>query len=150
LFRTGTSLFQNGLADCIFCVQGKLTNGICASIFCSPGLQIVRKQISTDKKLLGLIATMEHIYTFVDIIQTNISEKVNVLAETIQRIFSQVNIYCRCDEIVRLTQKSQTIECAIFIREYTNHGFAGNNHEQLKNVFVTNSNILQLEPFRVQ
>ena len=36
---------------------------------------------------------MENIYSFVDIIQSNISVKVNVLEETIKRIFTQVNIY---------------------------------------------------------
>jgi hypothetical protein len=61
--------------------------------FRSPDFQIVRKQITTDKKLIGLIVTMEHIYSFVDVIQANISEKVDVPAEIIKRIFSQVNIY---------------------------------------------------------
>ena len=43
--------------------------------------------------MINLVTTMESIYSFVDIIQSNISVKVNVLEETIKRIFTQVNIY---------------------------------------------------------
>lgn len=54
----------------------------------SPCVQVVRNQISTDQKLIDLVATMEHIYSFVDVIQSNVSDKVDVLAETIKRIFT--------------------------------------------------------------
>jgi hypothetical protein len=70
-------------------------------------MQVVREQITTDRKLLELVATMENIYSFVDAVQLDISEKVNVLEETIKRIFIQ------------------TIECAIFVREYADRGFLG-------------------------
>jgi hypothetical protein len=43
---------------------------------------------------------MEHVYGFVDVIQKDVSEKVDVLAETIKRIFTQVDIYRNCDEII--------------------------------------------------
>lgn len=74
-------------------------------------LQVVQKQIATDQKLVGLVATMESTYSFVDVIQSDGSEKVKVLEETIKRIFAQ------------------TVECAIFIREYVDHGFAGTHFD---------------------
>lgn len=72
-------------------------------------MQVVRNQVATDQKLVGLVATMATVYSFVDAIQSDVSEKVKILEETIKRIFTQ------------------TAECAIFIREYVNHGFAGND-----------------------
>jgi len=51
---------------------------------------------------------MESIYTFVDTIQSDVTEKVKVLENTIKHIFTQ------------------TVECAIFVRQYTSHSFAGN------------------------
>jgi hypothetical protein len=69
--------------------------------------QAVQNQITTDKNLLDLLSTMEKVYSFVEAIQTDVTEKINVLEDVIKRIFTQ------------------TVECAIFIREYTDHGFAG-------------------------
>jgi len=43
---------------------------------------------------------MEHVYAFVDVNQKDVSAKVDVLAKTIKRIFTQVDIYRNCDEIV--------------------------------------------------
>ena len=54
-------------------------------------MQIVRQQITTDQKLIDLIATMENVYSFVDAIQLDVTEKVKVLEETIKRIFTQVD-----------------------------------------------------------
>jgi hypothetical protein len=52
--------------------------------------------------------TMESVYAFVDAIQSNVSEKVKVLEDIIKRIFAQ------------------TIECSLFIQEYSKQGgFAG-------------------------
>jgi hypothetical protein len=74
----------------------------------SPKFQIVRNQVTTDQKLIGLVGTMESVYSFVDAIQANIAEKVKELEDIINSIFAQ------------------TIECSIFIREYHKQGgFAG-------------------------
>ena len=54
-------------------------------------MQIVRQQITTDQKLIDLIATMENVYSFVDVIQLDVTGKVKVLEETIKRIFTQVD-----------------------------------------------------------
>jgi len=76
----------------------------------SPKFQIVRNQVTTDQKLIGLVGTMESVYSFVDAIQSNVTEKVKVLEDIIKSIFAQ------------------TIECSIFIREYHKQGgFAGTN-----------------------
>ena len=53
--------------------------------------QIVRQQITTDQKLIDLMAMMENVYSFVDAIQLDITGKVEVLEETIKRIFTQVD-----------------------------------------------------------
>jgi hypothetical protein len=51
---------------------------------------------------------MEIVYSFVDAIQSNVAEKVKVLEDIIRRIFSQ------------------TIECSMFIQEYSKQGgFSG-------------------------
>lgn len=60
---------------------------------------------------MDLLSTMEKVYSFVDAIQTDVTEKIKVLEDVIKRIFTQ------------------TVECAIFIREYTDHGFAGDFSE---------------------
>jgi hypothetical protein len=73
------------------------------------GAQVVRTQVETDRKLISLVATMECVYSFVEAIQLDVTVKVNVLEGTIKQILMQ------------------TIECAIFIREYANHGFLGNS-----------------------
>jgi hypothetical protein len=51
---------------------------------------------------------MEKVSSFVDVIQSNVAEKVKILEDTIRRIFVQ------------------TIECSMFIQEYSKQGgFAG-------------------------
>lgn len=70
-------------------------------------MQVVRDQVATDQKVIDLVATMETVYSFVDAVESDAVGKVTLLEDTIRRIFVQ------------------TVECAIFIREYTNHGFAG-------------------------
>lgn len=104
----GAPLRQADLADCIISVQGESVTDLRLG-FGLRDVQIIRNQITTDQKLIQLVTTMESIYTFVDAIQSNVSEHINLLEETIKRIFNQ------------------TIECAIFIREYVNHGFLGNS-----------------------
>jgi hypothetical protein len=49
---------------------------------------------------------MEEVYSFVDTIQT-VPNKLQLLEDVIAKILKQ------------------TVECAIFIREYTGHGFGG-------------------------
>jgi hypothetical protein len=66
----------------------------------------VKGQFDRDKKLIGLVTTMEEVYSFVDAIQT-VPNKLQLLEDIIGKILKQ------------------TVECAIFIREYTGHGFGG-------------------------
>jgi hypothetical protein len=47
---------------------------------------------------------MESVYSFVDAIQSNVAEKVKVLENVIKKIFAQ------------------TIECAMYIQEYSKQG----------------------------
>jgi hypothetical protein len=56
---------------------------------------------------MDLLSTMENVYSFVDAIQADATQKIKVLEDVIRRIFTQ------------------TVECAIFVREYTDYGFAG-------------------------
>ena len=56
--------------------------------------------------MVGLVKTMEDVYSFVEATQS-FRNKVEVLEKTINKILKQ------------------TVECAIFIREYTGHGFGG-------------------------
>jgi hypothetical protein len=63
-----------------------------------------------DLNLINLLNTMKDVYSFVDAIQSNVSEKVKVLEDVIKRILAQ------------------TIESSMFIREYHKQGgFAGGN-----------------------
>jgi SPX domain protein involved in polyphosphate accumulation len=71
-------------------------------------VQVVRHQVTTDLNLIKLVETMENVYSFVDAIQSNVSEKVKVLEDVIKRILAQ------------------TIESSMFIKEYHKQGgFAG-------------------------
>jgi uncharacterized protein YwgA len=65
----------------------------------------VEKQQDMDEKVLELVQTMAEVYSFVDDVES--LEKVKRLK----------------DVVVEITK--QTVECAIFIREYTGHGFSG-------------------------
>ncbi|KAJ7857483.1 hypothetical protein B0H14DRAFT_2507408, partial [Mycena olivaceomarginata] len=64
----------------------------------------VEKQQDMDEKVLELVRTMAEVYSFVDDVES--LEKVKRLK----------------DVVVEITK--QTVECAIFIREYTGHGFS--------------------------
>jgi hypothetical protein len=66
----------------------------------------VRKQQKADDKVVQLVRTMVEVYSFVDDIES--------LPQRIERLESIV---------VEITR--QTVECAIFICEYTGHGFSG-------------------------
>ena len=67
---------------------------------------MVKGQLNRDAKLVGLVKTMEDVYSFVEA-SNSFKQKVQLLEETIEKILKQ------------------TVECAIFIREYTGHGFGG-------------------------
>jgi hypothetical protein len=67
---------------------------------------MVKSQLERDAKVIGLVKTMEDVYSFVEA-SDSFKQKVQLLEETIEKILKQ------------------TVECAIFIREYTGHGFGG-------------------------
>ena len=66
----------------------------------------MKGQLDRDTQLMGLVKAMEDVYSFVEASES-FQERVQVLQETIDKILKQ------------------TVECAIFIREYTGHGFGG-------------------------
>lgn len=63
-------------------------------------------QLAIDQSVTDLTKTMQDVYSFVDAIAA-VPSKIQLLENIIQQIFIQ------------------TVECAIFIREYSGHGFAG-------------------------
>jgi len=67
---------------------------------------VVKNQLETDNKLVDLVNTMIDVWSFVD--------DVNSLPAKMKRL----------EDIIDKIQ-TQTVECAIFIREYTGHGFGG-------------------------
>jgi hypothetical protein len=67
----------------------------------------VQGQLGRDADLVGLVKVLEDVYSFVEV-SDSFQKKVQLLEDTIGNILSQ------------------TVECAIFIREYTGHGFGGN------------------------
>ena len=66
----------------------------------------MKGQLDRDVELVGLVNAMEDVYSFVEASES-FPDKVHVLQRTIDKILKQ------------------TVECAIFIREYTGHGFGG-------------------------
>ncbi|KAJ7192655.1 hypothetical protein GGX14DRAFT_594255, partial [Mycena pura] len=70
--------------------------------------EAVKKQQDADDKILQLVQTMVEVYSFVEDVESQF------LSQKIQRLQKVVA------EIIK-----QTLECAIFIREYTGHGFRG-------------------------
>ena len=68
-------------------------------------VQAVKKQQDMDEKVLELVQTMAEVYYFVE--DTESLEKMKRLKDVVTEI------------------SRQTVECAIFIREYTGHGFSG-------------------------
>ena len=66
-------------------------------------------QLEIDQSVADLANTMRDVYNFVDAIEA-VPSKIIQLEDIIQRIFVQ------------------TVECAIFIREYSGHGFAGKHY----------------------
>ncbi|KZP11332.1 hypothetical protein FIBSPDRAFT_988084 [Athelia psychrophila] len=68
--------------------------------------KIIVAQVAIDQSIADLASTMQGTYSFVDALEA-VPSKIPLLEDIIQRIFIQ------------------TVECAIFIREYSGHGFAG-------------------------
>jgi hypothetical protein len=69
-------------------------------------IEAIKGQFERDKKLIDLVMTMNEVYSFVDVIRS-IPNKLQLLEDIIAKILQQ------------------TVECAIFIREYTGYGFTG-------------------------
>ena len=78
-------------------------------------IQVVKNQLERDQKVINLMAAMEHVYSFVDEIQS-IPDKVKSLEQLIKTILQQ------------------TFECAIFIQDYSGLGFASANIFYFQNV----------------
>jgi hypothetical protein len=68
-------------------------------------MQVVKDQLERDRRVIDLMAAMEHVYSFVDEIQF-IPDKIKSLERVIKTILQQ------------------TFECAIFIQDYSGLGFA--------------------------
>ncbi|KAF7967570.1 hypothetical protein HWV62_33771 [Athelia sp. TMB] len=68
--------------------------------------KIIMAQLAIDQSIADLADTMQDVYSFVDVID-ELPSKIGLLEDIIQKIFIQ------------------TVECAIFIREYCGYGFAG-------------------------
>ncbi|KAJ7366048.1 WD40-repeat-containing domain protein, partial [Mycena albidolilacea] len=68
--------------------------------------EIVKEQRETDDKVLELGQTMVEVYAFVENVDT-LSHRIKHLEDVVTAILKQ------------------TFECALFIREYTGHGFGG-------------------------
>jgi hypothetical protein len=66
----------------------------------------VQGQLDRDRSIADLLVAMESVYSFVDALQS-LPEKIDALEDIIIKI------------------AVQTVECAIFIREYCGHGFGG-------------------------
>jgi hypothetical protein len=75
--------------------------------------QVVKGQVTRDKAVLDLVSTMASIYSFVDAIEA-VPDRVHILEETIKRIFIQ------------------TVECTMFIQEYTRKGFGGRSPDDFE------------------
>jgi hypothetical protein len=69
-------------------------------------IQVVKGQLNRDSSIVDLLTTMEHTFAFVDAIE-NLPQKIPLVEDTIRDILKQ------------------TFECALFIREYADHGFHG-------------------------
>jgi len=67
---------------------------------------VVGNQLEKDNKLIDLVKTMVDVWSFVDDVES-LPAKMKRLEDIIDKI------------------QKQTVECAIFIREYTAHGFGG-------------------------
>ncbi|TDL22067.1 hypothetical protein BD410DRAFT_866151 [Rickenella mellea] len=67
--------------------------------------KVVQKQLDRDGKILSLVTSMKKMYSFVDALDA-VKDKHKILEGVIKQMMKQ------------------TIECALFIQEYSGHGFA--------------------------
>ena len=108
------------LARHVFSVQGRAfllqtlayNHGTC--------WQVLKAQRDRDQSVCNLVLTMESVYSFVEAIQL-VPDKLEILEEVIVKILKQ------------------TVECAIFIREYTGHGFGGDDYIISCDVLIINA-----------
>ncbi|KAJ7121443.1 hypothetical protein C8R44DRAFT_588725, partial [Mycena epipterygia] len=68
--------------------------------------QVAKKQQETDEKLVNLVETMVDVYSFVGDV-ASLPQKIKSLEDKALAIVKQ------------------TCDCALFIQEYTAHGFSG-------------------------
>jgi hypothetical protein len=68
--------------------------------------QVVKGQLDRDKSLMELMGSMQELYAFVDTVKA-VPQKIDRLENVIFMILRQ------------------TVECVVFVREYSGHGFAG-------------------------
>ena len=98
---------QHRLASNFFVVQGAYRCSLTSTFTLThEPTQAIQGQLERDQRLVDLVTTMENVYSFVDVVQS-IPGKLQLLEDIITKILQQ------------------TVECAIFIREYTGHGFIG-------------------------
>ncbi|KAJ7618707.1 hypothetical protein FB45DRAFT_840460 [Roridomyces roridus] len=71
--------------------------------------QVVKKQQETDGKLTKLAKTMDEVYSFV--------KDLDFLPQKIKSLEQQASAIVK-----------QTVECALFIQEYTQHGFGSQSY----------------------
>ena len=81
-------------------------------------LQVLKSQIDRDRSICELVMGMEEVYSFVDVVRS-LPNKLELLEDIIVKILKQ------------------TVECAIFIREYTGNGFGGKKSRFSRNADVT-------------
>jgi hypothetical protein len=74
--------------------------------------QVVKGQFDRDTSLMELMESMQELYLFVD--------AVKAVPQKIDRLESIILMILR-----------QTVECVVFIREYSGHGFGGTHFSML-------------------
>ena len=70
-------------------------------------LQAVKGQLDRDAQIMNLVNVMEDTYSFVGAV--DIREKIKIFEDTVMSILQQ------------------TVECVVFIREYSGRGFGGDH-----------------------
>ena len=104
------SICRDCLASHVFSVQGNAFSLQTLAYNHGTCWQVLKAQLDRDQSICNLVLTMESVYSFVEAIQS-VPDKLEILEEVIVKILKQ------------------TVECAIFIREYTGHGFGGNDYK---------------------
>jgi len=76
-------------------------------------------QVERYNQLLSLVKTTEDVCSFVDAVRS-LPNKLQLLENTIDRMLKQM------------------VECAILIRQYTGHGFGGEQHKHINKALTDN------------